>query len=161
MGGYFRGAIPEPALAAQPIAAAADYTHLDTVLSFDWFVELDDHPPDAYAARPGVMEWVGTVDVPEGNTHPLRLEATNPTRVYINGALVLSAEGKVEGEQVEGDYTGASGRVPILVRAVRPADAHYNIWKLRLLWGEPGGGWTAFVPYHPAEIDDHGVVVGG
>jgi 4-amino-4-deoxy-L-arabinose transferase-like glycosyltransferase len=160
LGRYFRGVIAEPPNPAEPISVAPDYTHLDTVLSFDWYTELDDRPPEAYAARPGVMEWVGTVDVPEGSSHTLRLEATGPTRVFINGKLVLSAQGRVEGERVQGDLSGVSGRVPILVRSVRPADAEFRIWKLRLLWGEPGGGWTAFVPYHPAEVDDQWHVVG-
>ena len=89
------------------------------------------------------MEWMGTVDIPEGEPLKLRLEATTPAQVFLNGKLVLSAQGKRGGENVEGEVGGQHGRVPILVRNVRPAGDDWLFWKLRLLWREPGGGWDA------------------
>jgi 4-amino-4-deoxy-L-arabinose transferase-like glycosyltransferase len=147
LGRYFARAIT--ASGPDPIVEPADYERVETALSFDWQANLDDHPPEPLAARPSTMEWTGTVDVPEGDTQTIRLETTTPARVFVGGALVLSAEGKREGQRVEVELTGLSGRVPILVRTVRPAEDDWQYWKLRLLWRDAGGGWTAFVRYRP------------
>jgi len=149
LGRYFDRAIAAPT--AAPIDGTPLYTRIDTVLSF-FHDELDDRPPSPFAASPSTMEWAGTLDVPEGEP-AIRLEATTSAQVFINGKLVLSAQGKRDGEQVQAELAGLSGRVPIVVRNLRPADDWRN-WKLRLLWREPGGGWTAFARYYPSEGPD-------
>lgn len=147
LGRYFNHAIE--ASTPTPIATSPDYAQIDAVLSFDSFDEIDDPSPPAFAARPSTMEWVGTVDLPEGNNQVLRIDTTSPTQVFINRTLVLTATGSLEGPPPETILSGLSGRVPILVRTARSADDKLNFWKLRLLWRTGGDGWTAFVGYHP------------
>lgn len=135
------------------IPDAPGYSQIDAVLSFDWYEEIDDPSPPFFAARPSTMEWVGSVDLPEGTDQTLRLEATGPTQVFIDQTLVLSDAGHREGAPPEATLHGLSGRVPILVRTTRPEDDHRTSWKLRLLWRDAGDGWTAFVRYHPPGDD--------
>src|ERR1700687_3613295 len=143
LGRYFTRVIP--ASTATPISASPDYTQLHVSTRFDWLFEVDEHPPPAFAARPSTMEWVGTVELPEGNSHSLRLEASTSAQVFINGALVLSAPGGREGPPSETTLADVSGIASILVRTVRPADDFYGEWKLRLFWRGPDDDWTAFV----------------
>jgi 4-amino-4-deoxy-L-arabinose transferase-like glycosyltransferase len=149
LGRYFAGVLATTA--PEPVSASPDYTRIDTALSFDWVPEQDDNPPAPFAARPSTMEWIGTVELPEGTPQKIRLEVTTPTQVFIDGKLVLAAQGKREGERVEAEISGLNGRVPILVRTVRPATNGVRFWKSRLLWRQPGGGWTAFANYHPPD----------
>jgi hypothetical protein len=153
LGRYFASALSAAGAAA--IATPPDYTRIDSAVSFDWVTDKDDPPPAAFAARPSTMEWLGTVEVPEGNTQTLRLEATTPAEVFLNNVPVLTAPGTRDAKPVETEIAGLQGRVPILVRSVRPENDNREYWKLRLLWGQPGGGWTAFVRYHPPQ-DDRG-----
>jgi hypothetical protein len=131
-----------------PTAEPAPFSRIDAALSFDWEKQWDEAPPAPFAARPSTMEWSGTVDFPEGDV-ALRLESTTPAEVFLDGVRVLSTAGAREPRPAEAQLPGASGRVSILVRAVRPADDDWRFWKLRLLWSEPGGGWTAFARYEP------------
>jgi len=156
LGRYF--ARPIAADSAAAIADPSDFVQIEPVLDFDWLQEADDPPPSAaFAARPSTMEWVGTVDLPEGGNHGLRLESSTPAQLFINGALVLSAAGGRANPPSETTLTGMSGTVPILVRTARAADDNPSWWRLRLLWRTPGGEWTAFVPYHPPALDAPGV----
>lgn len=125
------------------------YSQVDAVLSFDWFEEIDDPSPAFFAARPSTMEWVGSVDLPEGTDQTLRVESTGPTQVFVDNTLVLSVPGRYEGPPPEATLHGLRGRVPILVRTTRSEDDRRSSWKLRLLWRDAGDGWTAFVRYHP------------
>jgi len=132
-----------------PIADPPGYSQIDAVLSFDVFDEIDDPPPPLFAARSGTMEWIGSVDLPEGSDQTMRLEATGPTQVFVDGALVLSTSGRTEGPPPQVTLPGLSGRVPILVRTTREGNDRQPVWALRLLWRDAGDGWTAFVHYHP------------
>jgi len=132
-----------------PIAGTPDYARVDTALSFDYLPPWDDTPPPAFAASPSTMEWTGTVDLSREEGQAIRLEATTPTQVFIDGALVLAAKGQREGERVDAYLPALKGRVPLLVRSVRPATDGGTFWKLRLLWQEPGGAWSAFAAYQP------------
>ncbi len=150
LGRYFGRQLP-PAGAA-PIDMPPDSTELSTTLSFEWALPDDDPAPPPFAARPSTMEWIGTVDLPEGREQSLRLFATTPTEVFIDGTRVLHTEGgDFRTPAADAIVTGLSGRVPILVRTVRPADDPQARWTMRLLWRAPGGGWSAFVPYSPPE----------
>jgi 4-amino-4-deoxy-L-arabinose transferase-like glycosyltransferase len=136
---------------AVPIAEPSDYTRIDSALSFDYYTTFDEKPPEPFAARPSTMEWIGTVELREGSAHGLRLEASTPGQVFVNGTLVASAPGGRDAAPVMAELAGMSGRVTILIRSVRPADDDWEFWKLRLLWRRPSGGWTAFAEYRPVE----------
>jgi len=137
--------------AAVPLGQTADYTRLDAAVSFDFNLHFDEPPPPPFAATGSTMEWSGTVNLVEGDTQGIRLAATGPTEVYVNGALAIASKGSRDGRPVTAELVGVSGRVPIVVRSVRPADDKSDFWKLRLLWRTPGGGWTAFVDYRPPQ----------
>jgi len=151
LGRYFDHVIDDAA--PLPIPEAPGYATIDAVLSFDWFDEIDDPSPPFFAARPATMEWVGLVELPEGSDQTLRLDATTPTQVFLDGALVLSVSGNAETPPPQATVPGLSGTVPILVRTTLAADVHPGFWRLRLLWRDAGGGWTAFVRYHPPQND--------
>lgn len=147
LGRYYTRALPlDP---ATPSADVPDYTKLDLALSFDWSPEFDEPPLPGFAAKPSTMEWVGTVDLREGRTHRLRLETTAATRVFVDGKEVLASPGGYPATSEETTLAGLEGRVPILIRSVRPADDTTYLWWLHLHWGQPGGGWTAFADYNP------------
>ena len=139
------------ATGASPIAQEAAYTYIEPALSFEYLSQIDDPPPKPVGQRPSTMEWLGTVELPEGDGHELRLEATRPTQVFFDGTLVLSAPGGRGMPPVEATLTGPRRRASLLVRTSRAANdmADYEYWKLRLLWRTPGGGWTAFADYRP------------
>jgi 4-amino-4-deoxy-L-arabinose transferase-like glycosyltransferase len=157
LGRYFGRLIRSPGgdAAGRRIAEKPDYTRIETAPSFDYHYELDERPPEPFAARPSTMEWTGTVEVPEGDTQTIRLETTTPAQVFLDGTLVLSIEqGGREGVHKEAVLPNLTGRVPILIRTARPADDEWRFWKLRLLWRAAGGEWNAFVRYHPPETDN-------
>jgi len=170
VGRYFRG--ERTSVGASPIAATPEYTDLEPALSFDApepsaaaylfptrrTRPADDEPPPLLGAKGATLEWVGTVDLPEGTSHAIRLQATTPAQVFVDGTLRVSTPGTSDGRPVETEFEGKSGKVPILVRSLRPANDPLTAWRLRVLWREPGGAWTAFVPYHPARIDENGGV---
>ena len=83
LGRYFARIVP--ASTATPIAETPDYTRIDNAISFDWNTELDEKPPAPFAARPSTLEWVGTVDLPEGESQQLRVASTTPVQVFVNG----------------------------------------------------------------------------
>ncbi|MBI4515765.1 MAG: glycosyltransferase family 39 protein [Deltaproteobacteria bacterium] len=156
LGRYFARPIGE--LSAEPIAAEPDYTRLEAAVSFDLFSQFDELPPAPFAARPSTLEWAGTVELPEGRSHGLRLEATTPASVFLDGTLVAMTAGGHEPQPVTVELSGVHGRRPILIRSLRPADDNPEFWKLRVLWRTPGGDWTAFVDYRPpaaAAARDH------
>jgi hypothetical protein len=133
---------------------APDYARIETVLSFDWYTELDDRPPEPFAARLSTMEWVGSVDLPEAGVHGLRLVATTPAQVFLDGVLVASVEGALEGQTVETEVVGNGDRVPIVVRTVRDGrGGDWRFWKLQLLWRGAAGEWTAFARYHLPAVE--------
>jgi len=78
------------------------------------------------------------------------VESTTPVQVFVNGTLVLSVPGRPDAGAVDAALPGVNGRVPVLIRTQRPADDEWRIWRLAVLWRDPGGSWTAFVWYHPA-----------
>jgi len=147
LGRYFTRVIA--AATATPISEAPDYSQIDAAISFDWLFEVDARPPPAFAARPSTMEWIGSIELPEGKSHGMRLEASTPVQVFVNGTQVLSTPGGREALPVEATLSGVSGSVPILIRTTRAADDFYGEWKLRLFWRGPGDEWTAFVKYQP------------
>jgi 4-amino-4-deoxy-L-arabinose transferase-like glycosyltransferase len=147
LGRYFTHAVP--VLTPEPIPEAPAATQIEAALSFDWFKGIDDPPPPYFAQPAATMEWVGSVDVPEGTDQTVRLESSDPTQVFVNGVLVLASTGEPDARPAEATLPGLTGRVPILVRTTRSASPQRELWKLRLLWRDADGGWTAFAPYHP------------
>ena len=134
---------------AAPIGQTPDYLRLDAAVSFDFNVHFDEPPPPPFAAPSSTMEWSGTVNLTEGDVQGIRLEATTPTQVFINGRLAIASGGTRDARPVTAELGGLSGRVPIVIRSVRPGNDKSDFWKLRVLWRSPGGGWTAFVDYRP------------
>jgi hypothetical protein len=149
LGRFFAREIRDPS--ATPISQTPDYVRIDPAVSFDFNLHFDEAPPPPFAATGSTMEWSGTVDLAEGDTQGIRLEATGPTQVYVDGSLAIASEGTRDGHPVIAELVGLSGRVPIVVRSVRSADDKSDFWKLRLLWRAPGGDWTAFVDYRPPQ----------
>jgi len=147
LGRFYAHALSESA--AHPIVDPPDYTRIDNALSFDFYRQFDEPPLAPFAAPGSTMEWTGTVDVAEGVPAAVRIEATTSVQVFLNGALVAAVERARDGQAVTVELPGVSGRRPILVRAVRPADDTGEFWKLRLLWRAAGGEWTAFADYRP------------
>ncbi len=147
LGRYFSRQLP--AAGATPIDSPPDASALATTLSFDWFVPNDAPPPPPFAARPSTMEWVGTVDLPDRQERGLRLFASTPTEVFIDGKRVLQT-GESDGRDPVETTISGSGTLPILVRTVRRADDPHARWTLRLLWQAPGGSWNTFAAYQPA-----------
>lgn len=138
--------------AATPIAGPPDYRRLDAAVSFDFNMHFDEAPPPPFAAPSSTMEWSGTVNLAEGDTQGIRLEATTPTQVFVNGSLAIASAGTPDARPVTAELSGLSGRTPIVIRSVRPGNDKSDFWKLRVLWRAPGGGWTAFVDYRPGAI---------
>jgi hypothetical protein len=143
LGRYFDAVIA--ADTADPIAARAQYEQLEPALSFDWNPNADDAAITPFAARGSTMEWYGSVVIPEGGAQ-MRLESTSPLSVFLDGKRVLAGGGA---EPVEALITALRGSVPILVRAVRPANDANHVWRMRLLWGQAGNTWTSFADYQP------------
>ncbi len=142
LGRYFSRAIESAS--AEPLPDAADYESIEPALSFRYRAQSDDEPPVPFAALPSTMEWSGSVDF-DGRPRRLRLEATTPTRVFLDGELVIDLPR--DGRAKEVDLPATEGRVPLLVRNVRPQDDDWRYWELRLLWREPGGDWGATAGY--------------
>jgi hypothetical protein len=149
LGRYFNRALPidNP----RPSAEEADYEQIAPALAFDANPERDETPPTGFAAKGATMEWVGSVELPEGETQTLRLDTTSPARVFVNGVEVLENHGGSPVNPTEATLRGLRGRAQILVRTVRESEPKVWFWWLRLLWKEPGGEWTAFVDYQPPE----------
>lgn len=143
LGRYFDRAIDSDE--ATPIRAAAAYESIETVLSFSYRTRSDDPPPEPFASLPSTMEWIGSLDL-ANRVHRLRVEATTPTRVFIDGELVAELE---QAGETFADLPARPGRRSIVVRNVRPQDSEWRMWTLRVLWQEPGGIWTATANYEP------------
>jgi len=151
LGRYFARAVP--ASSSAPIPDVADFTKIDTVLSFDVHGIIDQPTYPGFGASPSTMEWAGTIRFPEGNTQEVRLESTAATQVFLDGKEVVATQGGREAIVVEKVLPGVSGTLPILVRSSRAASEPFLHWILRLSWRTPGGGWSAFVPYAPPSGD--------
>ncbi|MBI3390538.1 MAG: glycosyltransferase family 39 protein [Deltaproteobacteria bacterium] len=136
-------------ITATPITAAPDYSRIDPAVSFDFYQQFDEPPVTGFATRPSTMQWTGTVELPEGGAQALRIEATGPTEVFLNGNRAASAPGRDDAQGVTVELGNLTGRVPILVRSMRSATAIEQFWKLRLLWRTPSGAWSAFADYRP------------
>jgi len=147
LGRYFHEAIEQGQGPAR-IDGPADYEALEPVLSFDYLRGYDNVPVPPFAGLPSTMEWSGTVRMPEA-ADTIRLEATTPTQVFLDGTLVVATSGQPDGAPIDTPVVFRDQPVPILVRTVRPADDRSSFWKLRLLWRAGGGGWTAFARYRP------------
>jgi hypothetical protein len=150
LGRYIPGALPldEP----EPLAGETGYAKLDIALSFDWQEEPDEEPPPVMARRPSTMEWVGTIAFPEGTHQTVFLDTTTPAKVFVNGEEVVAASGGFPSPPVQRTFVAPAGRVPIVVRTVRAANDRPGFWRFRLLWRQPGGGWTAFADYAPPRV---------
>lgn len=148
LGRYFAGGIDEDG--AEPIAAAPSYTRLDAALSFDW-IYANDVPPQAIPVEgSSTMEWHGSVTFPEGGRPALRIDASGPVRIYLDGVLVASVDkGGAARQPVDVELGERSGRVPILVRTARTTGDGAGCWKFRLLWRGAAGDWSAFADYLP------------
>jgi hypothetical protein len=143
LGRYFDRAIDS--IDPTPIRAAAAYESVDSAVSFTYRTRSDDPPPEPFAALPSTMEWVGSLDL-GARAHRLRVEASTPTRVFIDGELVAELE---RAGETFADLPARPGRRSIVVRNVRPQDSEWRMWTLRVLWQEPGGMWTATANYRP------------
>jgi hypothetical protein len=156
LGRYFARALPHSS--ADPITRAADFARIDTALTFDFHPQADGPSPPGFGQSPSTMEWTGTVELPEGDVQEIRLEASAPTQIFLDGKEVLAVPGAAHPKVTEKVLLGVSGRVSVLVRTKRPEGDALPYWTLRLLWRAPGGEWSAFVPYEPAFDDQRSVV---
>ena len=121
---------------------------LHPAIAFEWQIYDDDDPPAWFFPTGSRAEWSGTVDIPL-EEQPLQLQASVPARVYLGDRLVLETRGDNEQGKATTTLHGLHGRVPIRIEATRPVAAYSPYWKLRLLWGTPGGSWTALADYRP------------
>lgn len=131
---------------APGVVARPTDEHLHPSLSFEWRYMNDDDPPAWFVQAGTESEWRAVVELAPGN-HPLRLDTTDPTEVYINDRLVLHSRGGDE-RPIETTLEQVQGSVHLRVHSQRPLGFGER-WRVRLLWGEPGGGWTAFARYRP------------
>lgn len=146
LGRYFGSLFPTQG--AVPSARPAVFERLESVLAFEWGFYDDETPPAWFAARPGIMEWTGSVDLGTSAPRLLRLETTAPAEVFLDGQLVLKSAGSNEPQGTEVVLPISQGRVPILVRSVRAEDP-IGVWRLRLLWSGDGKHWTPMAGYLP------------
>jgi hypothetical protein len=125
-----------------------DWAHerLHSSLSFEWRWHDDDRPPDWFAIPGSVAEWKATV-APGWPDRGLRLQASVPAQVFVDGRLVIDHPGDY-GSPTDANVT-FERPAALTVQARIPAGVTPEILTLRLLWEEPGGGWTAFMPYLP------------
>jgi hypothetical protein len=146
LGRYFTDSVPidNP----KPSAGTPAFEQLVPALSFDLSPDHDEPAPPGFAAKGATMEWSGTVEFSEGETQTLRLEATSPARVYVNGALVVANDESAPVTK-EVTLTGLGPRAEILVRSVREKEPPVWFWWLRLNWRQGGGDWVAFADYQP------------
>jgi hypothetical protein len=154
LGRYFGREIA--AAGAAPIEGKPDYDEIVPALSFDWFQNNDDLPLAPFGARGATMEWYGTIDLPEGQSHRLRLEATTPAQVFVDGVLVVESVGGDGSTPIDAVVTTRASRVPFLVRSLRPAGDAWHRWKLRVLWQAFGNTWSAAAAYRPPEREAGG-----
>lgn len=144
LGRYFARAVDSAD--AGPLDESADYESIEPALSFRYRAQSDDDPTPPFAARPSTMEWSGSVDF-AGRPRRLRVETTTPARVFLDGERIVDLP---SGGEVTVDLSPPAGRVPFLVRTVRPAEDDWRYWALRVLWQEPGRDWSATAGYAPA-----------
>lgn len=147
-GRYFIGEIG--AAGAAPIDRSAAHERLEGALAFDWRLYDDGEMPSWFAAQPSTMEWSGWVDLGAGGGTAIRVEASAPVQVYVDGALLVDLDATPGNQRTEIGLGDARGVVPFLVRARRPAKDNPEYWQLRVLWRTPGGDWSALGPYVPA-----------
>lgn len=148
----FAGAIDE--LNPAPLAASPQSEFSAAAIFSEW--SAHEVAPDSEPVTPldSTVEWSGFVHLAPGAMHTLRVIASNPTRVFVDGALVVDSAGGTNDLAIERALPDVAGWVPITVRSLRHADADRFRWGLRLSWAPPGGVWSTHAHYAISQPTD-------
>lgn len=155
----FAGSIDDAGPA--PLAAPAQSEFSAAAIFTEWSAHEVDPDADAVVPLDSTVEWSGFVHLTPGAAHTLRVLATNPTRVFVDGELVVETAGAAHGPAIERALPDVSGWVPITVRSLRSADADRFRWGLRLSWAPLGGVWSTHANYaitRPTEVREPAAV---
>ncbi|HYD50531.1 MAG TPA: glycosyltransferase family 39 protein [Terriglobales bacterium] len=131
-----------------PIAFGHERMH--SALSFAWQPGVDDAAPAWLLPSGGTAEWLTTAELPLVH-QPLRLHANMPVKVFVDGRLVMENRDSEE-RVLTTTLSHIDGRVAVRVTAAGQHRPQREAM-VRLLWGLPGGGWTALANYQPVYED--------
>ncbi len=138
---HFTGAIDrhEP----DPIESEPVYSGIEPGISVGRSRRWSDEPNPLLREMPSTTEWVGTVST--DTPHELKLIASSPAQLYLDGRLVLDHP---RGANESTALWPAAGTVDFLLRSIRSAeDDRLGNYQMRLLWRPLGGTWTSIVSY--------------